>query len=111
VLARLSGLIFSSMGTRLRFLGWVPYQGFGTPLSLPALYDGNLIGHASGGGTGEPLRVLREEETIHLFRSPFGEGHGGVLAGRLGSGMDERPRGRQSAGHARKSREQEATPI
>ena len=32
--------------------------------------------------------VTTGEETIHLFRSPFWEGHGGVLAGRSGSGME-----------------------
>jgi hypothetical protein len=41
-----------------------------------------------GAGTGEPPEALRAEETIHRFRSPFGEGHGGVLAGRSGSGME-----------------------
>src|SRR5437763_15695693 len=32
--------------------------------------------------------VATGEETIHLFRSPFWEGHGGVLAGRSGSGTE-----------------------
>ena len=33
------------MGTHIRFLGWVPYQGFGTPLFS---YHGNVIGHIRG---------------------------------------------------------------
>jgi hypothetical protein len=37
------------MGTRIRFLEWVPYQGFGTPSFYPPFGDGNLLGHGSGG--------------------------------------------------------------
>ncbi len=40
-------------------------------------------------GTGEPQQQLLVEETIHRFWGPFSEGHGGVLAGRSASGMDE----------------------
>jgi hypothetical protein len=37
------------MGTRLRSLGWVPYQGLGTPsFCRPPSRDGNAIGHAPG---------------------------------------------------------------
>ena len=50
----------------------------GHPSFCPAFRNGNLTDHASGAGTGEPLGALREEETIHQFRSPFGEGHGGI---------------------------------
>src|SRR5437763_285121 len=39
------------MGTRKRFLGWVPYQGLGTPLFPAPLFDeGNVIGHIRGPG-------------------------------------------------------------
>jgi hypothetical protein len=37
------------MGTRRRFLGWVPYQRLGTPSLAPAIRNGNIIGHAPGG--------------------------------------------------------------
>jgi hypothetical protein len=46
-----------------------------------------------GPGTGEPQQRLREEETIHQFRSPFGKRTGGVMAGWSASRMDESPAG------------------
>jgi hypothetical protein len=37
------------MGTPIRFLGWVPYQGLGIPLCRPHMRNGDLIGHSPGG--------------------------------------------------------------
>jgi hypothetical protein len=63
------------MGTRIRFLGWYRPR-IGQPLiSYPPYDGGNMISRA-GTGTGEPKQRLGVEETIHLFRSPFREGHG-----------------------------------
>jgi len=75
------------MGTRKRFLGWY-LPGIGHPLfSYPPFDEGN--GHQPRSGPGPAsLTVATGEETIHLFPSPFWEGHGGVLAGRSGSGME-----------------------
>jgi hypothetical protein len=62
------------MGTRINFLGWVPYQGLGTPLFLPALRHGNVTAHASTGtGTSEPPDVQGDEEAVRQIRSPFWE--------------------------------------
>ena len=42
------------MGTRTRFLRWVPFQELGTPSYFPHIRDGNMIGLAlRGPGTGE----------------------------------------------------------
>jgi hypothetical protein len=42
-------------GNPLRFLGWVPYQGFGTPLSCQSFQHGNIVSQSPRGtGTGEP---------------------------------------------------------
>jgi hypothetical protein len=50
--------------------------------------------------------------SFHKLRSPFWEGHGGVLAGRSAYRMDERPRGsRQSVDLARDSREQQTSRL
>jgi hypothetical protein len=79
---RRAGFDVSPIGTRLRFLGGVPYSGFG-PFSRP-FRDGNLIGDGQGAGTGEPPEALREEETIHLFRSPLWERVRGCFGGPVG---------------------------
>jgi len=64
------------MGTRQNSPGWETHEGFGTPPSSSPLHDRTISGHAPGAGTGEPPGALREEETIHRFRSPFWKGTG-----------------------------------
>ena len=77
------------MGTRRGFLGWVPYQGFGTPSFF---HDGNLIGHSSRDRDRRASRELRSygEEAVRQSGVPLGR-TGGVLAGRSASRMDESP--------------------
>ena len=42
---------FSSMGTRIRFLGWVPYQGLGTPsFPIHPSITATVINHTRGPG-------------------------------------------------------------
>ena len=99
----------SPMGTRKNYPGWVPYQGFGTPSFSRTSYHGNLPATLEGAGTGEPQQRLRVDASFHRLRSPFLERHGGVLAGRSASAMDEKPHGsRQSAGHPGASLGQES---
>src|ERR1700741_4120146 len=64
------------MGTRVKFLGWVPYQGLGTPLFLRPIREGKVVGHPRGTGTSEPQQRLRAEETIHQSGVPLGKGTG-----------------------------------
>jgi hypothetical protein len=83
------------MGTRIRFLGWVPYQGLGTPSFLPPFRHDNLIGHG-----------LRDRDRASLSSSygavdrsinlgvPFRKGGGVVLMGRFGL----RPQRAETAG-------------
>src|ERR1700744_1101648 len=56
--------------------------------SCPALPSAQRDRPHHGTGTGEPLGALKVEEAVRQFWSPFGEGHGGVLAGRSASGME-----------------------
>ena len=55
------------MGTRIRSFEWVPLS---TPL-FAALRHGNLIGHASGTGTDEPLSSYGQGGSFRQIRSPF----------------------------------------
>jgi hypothetical protein len=84
-------------------------SGIGHPSFLARhSQEGKVVGYAKGTGTGEPQQRLRVEEAVRQIWGPFWKGAGGVLAGRSPSGRV--PRGsRQSAGHARDSREQETT--
>jgi hypothetical protein len=41
------------MGIRRRFLGWVPYQGLGTPSPSPPFRNSNLFDHAPRAETAE----------------------------------------------------------
>ena len=92
--------------------GWVPYQGLGTPsFRRPPSRNVNLIGHASGDRDRRAAEALRAEETFHLFRSPFLEGHGGVLAGRSGSGTNERPADRNGQQVCRVCSKQDTTQL
>jgi 3-oxoacyl-[acyl-carrier protein] reductase len=59
------------------------------PLPFPALPRWQRVRPLSGAGTGEPPGELREEETIHRFRSPFSEGHRAVFAGQSASATEE----------------------
>jgi hypothetical protein len=59
-------------------------SGIGHPLfSYPLFHDGNGGSHALGGRG--PASLLRRYGGVDRStdRSPFGEGHGGVLAGRI----------------------------
>ena len=51
-------------------------SGLRHPLFLPYFRHGNLIGHAQGAGTGEPLGALRAEEAVRQSGVPFGKGVG-----------------------------------
>ena len=62
---------------------WAP-PSFPTHPSM----TGNHHQPHSGTGTGEPQQRLRVDASFHQLRSPVWEGHGGVLAGRSGSGME-----------------------
>ena len=66
------------MGTRLRFLGWVRYQGLGTPLFLTSYFhEGNLVGHASRGPG--PASLNSGYGSTHRSINcgvPFGKGMG-----------------------------------
>jgi hypothetical protein len=101
------------MGTRIRVPGWYR-PGLGTPLVLLPCPFTKATSSATllGAGTGEPPGALREEETIHLCRSPFWEGHGGCFGGpvsprmergnaavgsQLGGFSEHKPRGEQDA--------------
>jgi hypothetical protein len=73
-----------------------------------------VVGKEAGDDLTQPNPLLRDGLVHSLPQlcnlGPLLEGHGGVLAGRSASGIDQIPRGsRQSAGHARDSREQETT--
>jgi hypothetical protein len=88
-----NGIIFSSVGTRIRFLGWYR-PGIGHPLfSHPPFHEGNIIGHSPGGRDrrdSPELRCGRRKRSIDL--ESLWEGPGGILAGRSASRMVESPR-------------------
>jgi hypothetical protein len=59
------------MGARIGFLGWVPYQGFGTPLFS---YHCNVIGHIRGPGPASLLKSYGQRKRSIKFGVPFGNG-------------------------------------
>jgi hypothetical protein len=73
----------------MRFLGWVPYQGLGTPLFLPALRHGNLIGHAPGGTGPASLFRARVERIVPSNPESFFERARGCFS-RSSQPRDER---------------------
>jgi hypothetical protein len=61
----------------MRFLGWVPYQGFGTPSLAPAIRNGNAIGHASRGRDRRASSELWYRRIVPSIReSRLGKGAG-----------------------------------
>jgi hypothetical protein len=90
-----SGLRFSPMGTRIRFLGWYR-PGIGHPLFFLPGTSMRATSSATLRGPGPASLLERwEKETIHRLRSPFLEGHGGVFYGPVGV------RDGRETGHAR----------
>jgi Magnesium chelatase, subunit ChlI len=90
------------MGTRRRFLGWVPYQRLGTPSLAPAIRNGNIIGHTRGTGTAEPPDELRIEEAVRQRWDPLaiGAAHGWLAASTM-AGLDlQDVKGQESAKRA-----------
>jgi hypothetical protein len=82
-----NGLGFSPMGTRRRFLGWVPYQDWTPPFCAP-FRDGKVIGHAPGPGPASlPIATVRRI-VPSIPESRFGKG-GGVCSGSAVSLGDE----------------------
>jgi hypothetical protein len=65
---------YSPMGTRIRFLGWVPYQRLGTLIVYPTFRDGNLIGHALGDRDPRASLELRSEEAVRQRWDPLAIG-------------------------------------
>jgi hypothetical protein len=64
------------MGTRIGFLGWVPYQGLDTPFfARPSMMATSST--TVGAGTGEPQQRLRVDASFHRSReSRCGKGTG-----------------------------------
>jgi hypothetical protein len=93
------------MGTRRRFLEWVPYQGFGTPSFLPALPSRQPDRPPlRGRGPASPPDALRWGGSFHQFGSPVC----GCLGDRSASGRTTRrpqhgPHARIPIGVSRKS--------
>jgi hypothetical protein len=85
----IGAVIFFPMGTRRRFLRWVPYQGFGTPrFSYQLSMTATVFGHAPGVGTGEPLKRYGKRKRSIDSGVPFGKAGGCFL--RAGQGPTRR---------------------
>jgi hypothetical protein len=90
------------MGTRIGFLGWVPYQGFGIALFSPPFRDGNLSGHSSGDRDRRASFKLRIEEAVRQRWDPLaiGAAHGWLAASKR-AGLDlQDVKGQESAKRA-----------
>jgi len=69
---------FSPMGTRIRFHGWVPYQGLGTPLFLlpGTSMRATVINHTRGPGPARLNSGYGKRKRSISFGVPLGKGMG-----------------------------------
>jgi hypothetical protein len=79
---------YSLMGTRRRFLRWVPYQGLGTtPSSFRALPSWQPDRPRFTGRGPASQAALWSDGSFHKLRSPFSRRGWAFLRGRISSGM------------------------
>src|SRR5580704_10296823 len=81
------------MGTPIRFLGWVPYQGLGTPLRRPHLRNGDLIGHSPGAGDRRASTAATGRGNDPSIPESLWERDRGCFGGPVGVPHGREPRG------------------